>query len=424
MASESPSPILLTSDRQVRRLHRLPQSHQEFDEHYLQELLVEHPELLPVSKLRNDVGNLLCIGREVPVGRSGSVDNLYLSTGGYPVIVETKLWRNPQARREVLSQILEYSKELAEKDFEWFQSVWEEFSRKRYSDQEKLIVKLDEMAEDEIDEAVFVDRVNRALKRGDILALIVGDGIETRLQQLVSHLCEDSAHLRYSLALIELACYRVDDDERYGEDLLVVPRIIHDVEPVERAYVRIEVAPELEQKVVIKSAIKEDQPGKSGYTRINLSEDDFLESLEKSIGIGVREKVEDFYRKLTSELGLEPEFKAAALMLKVPDTLGDKNGASLLAIERQGRVYNPSHMRRQLLRWGIPEHVGHPIVYGYWKALHNIDNRFLEKGMSHMGTSQFLPIKDLLPKLDQIEKEIRNVVARIRGVVGEEENQE
>ena len=422
MYQKVPSPILITRDRHVRKLDRLPQSHQEFDEHYLQELLVEHPELLPVSELRNDVGNLLCIGREVPVGRSGSVDNLFLSTGGYPVIVETKLWRNPQARREVLSQILEYSKELVEKDFEWFQSVWQEFSRKRYSTQEKLIVKLVEMAEDEIDEAVFVDRVNRALKRGDILALIVGDGIETRLQQLVSHLCEDSAHLRYSLALIELACYRVGD-ERYREDLFVVPRIIHDVEPVERAYVRIEVAPELEEKAVIKSAAKEKET-RIGYIRMSLTEDDLLKYLDESVGVAVREKVEDFYHRLCEDLGLESEFKAAALMLKIPDPSGEKPGVSLFAIERQGRVYNTSHMRNQLKRWGIPEEIVNSIVYDYWKALHEIDNRFLEKGISHMTSRLFLPIKDLLPKLDQIEKEIGTVVARIRGVVGEEDNHE
>jgi hypothetical protein len=44
-------------------------------------------------------------------------------------------------------------------------------------------------------------------------------------------------------------------------------------------------------------------------------------------------------------LGLELEFKAAALMLKIPHPSGEKNGVSLLAIERQGRIYNTSHMR-------------------------------------------------------------------------------
>jgi hypothetical protein len=76
------------------------------------------------------------------------IENLYLSTGGYPVIVETKLWRNPQARREVLSQTLDYVKELAGKDFEWFQERWREFSKKRNDRREGLFTKLDAIGEE------------------------------------------------------------------------------------------------------------------------------------------------------------------------------------------------------------------------------------------------------------------------------------
>ena len=79
---------------------------------------------------------------EVAAGNSGYIDNLYISSGGYPIVVETKLWRNPQARREVLSQVLDYTKELTSKDFEWFEQIWQEFSRGRYEKQESLIEKL------------------------------------------------------------------------------------------------------------------------------------------------------------------------------------------------------------------------------------------------------------------------------------------
>ena len=132
-------PIIIKRDRQIQRLTRLERSHTQFDEKYLQELLVDYPDLLPVYKLRDDVGQLMCIGREVTVGDSGSIDNLFISTGGYPIIVETKLWRNPQARREVLSQVLDYTKELVKKDFEWFGQVWREFSNRRHDKENNLI---------------------------------------------------------------------------------------------------------------------------------------------------------------------------------------------------------------------------------------------------------------------------------------------
>src|SRR5437016_1307577 len=124
MGRTTTTPVFVVQGVSVTTLGRLPRVHTNFDERFLQQLLADHPELLPVSALRDDVGSLLCVGREVPVGAIGSIDNLYLSTAGYPVIVETKLWRSPEARREVLSQTLEYVKEIVLKDFEWFAQQW------------------------------------------------------------------------------------------------------------------------------------------------------------------------------------------------------------------------------------------------------------------------------------------------------------
>ena len=44
---------------------------------------------------------------------AGPIDNLLVTPAGLPVLVECKLWRNPQARREVVGQILDYAKELS-----------------------------------------------------------------------------------------------------------------------------------------------------------------------------------------------------------------------------------------------------------------------------------------------------------------------
>ena len=84
-------PFLLGSDGVAHRATRLPRVHQQFDERFIQELLVAHPQLLPVAAFRPDIGELVCIGREVPTRDSGTIDNLYLSTTGYIVVVETKI---------------------------------------------------------------------------------------------------------------------------------------------------------------------------------------------------------------------------------------------------------------------------------------------------------------------------------------------
>src|ERR1700749_185485 len=44
---------------------------------------------------------------------AGPSDNFMVTPSGLPVLVECKLWRNPEARREVVTQILDYAKELS-----------------------------------------------------------------------------------------------------------------------------------------------------------------------------------------------------------------------------------------------------------------------------------------------------------------------
>lgn len=409
-------PMIISGKNQARPLKRLPKAHEKFNETYLQELLVEHPGLLPVDKLRSDAGNLLCIGREVPVGSSGIIDNLYLSTGGYPVIVETKLWRNPQARREVLSQILDYIKEAAGRDFEWLENVWNDFTRKRFGARDKLMDKLNSIADDELDEKDFIDRVNIAMTKGDILAVIVGDGIETRLQQLVSHLCKDTAHLRYSLALVELGCYIIDENTA-DSDMLVIPRIIQDVEPVQRAYVRIDLASDIEQKLQVNSIVCDESSRKSKHVRTILNEEGFLNELENCVGSELRHKIERFYQDISVEYELEPEFKSAAVMLKIPDAMGEKPGVSLLGIERQGRIYNTRHIKGQLKRWGITDDTALKLTSDFWNDLHKVEPRFPVDGISHMSPGTFINIKDIEGELEEIKKVIGKAAARIREVI-------
>lgn len=404
------SPAIVVPGVSVRTLERLPRVHETFDERFLQDLLADHPELLPVHDIRDDVGSLLCIGREVAVS-IGAIDNLYLSTGGYPVIVETKLWRNPQARREVLSQTLEYVKEVVQKDFEWFAQQWTLFSKQHDKTTSDLLTRLNDLSDDEIDEQFIVDRVNRALSRGDVIAIIVGDGIETRLQELVAHLCKDSSHLRYSLALVELACYEFGQHDDDG--ILVVPRIIQDVEPVQRAYVRVDVAEALEHQVTVTPVVVPERD-ETKTSRVSLSEDDFLEAIEQSAGRRSRDQIQHFYNDLTESFKLEPEFKAAALMLKVPHPDGDGLGASVLALEKQGRIYNTKHMKNQLKRWSLSPEIVEQIASDYWAALHSIDSRFKPDGIVHLAPRQFLPFTEIVDRLPEIKDRVGKVVAAIQ----------
>jgi len=415
MSRNWPDPLIVEPARGARRLERLRRAHAEFDEAFLQELLAEHPDVIPVTGFRADAGRLLCIGREVPTG-SGTIDNLYLSTGGYPVLVETKLWRNPQARREVVSQVLDYVKDLVNRDFAWLAARWTEHARSRGLSAGSLIEAMDELADDEVDEPDLIDRVNRALAAGDVIALIVGDGIETRLRELVAHLMRDSAHLRYSLALVELACYELGGAK--PRSLLVVPRIIREVAPVERAYVRIEASDELRGMLDVESIAE--PPDGSQPGRPTLDEEKLRRHLKDALGPKTEEHIRHFYKGLTKRLGLEPDFKSAALMLKIPDPAEEKPGASVLAIHRDARAYNPQSMRRLLERWGLPADRVESITSRYWERLHSIHEGFLLNGMSpKFKASRFVRLSELVDALGAIEEEIAAVVAEVRECANE-----
>src|SRR3990170_8640302 len=81
-------------------------------EQELQTFLREHPDLMPLEEIELHAPALLCIGWEVGLA-SGAEDILYIDQNGLLTVVETKLRKNPEARREVVGQILEYAAQMS-----------------------------------------------------------------------------------------------------------------------------------------------------------------------------------------------------------------------------------------------------------------------------------------------------------------------
>jgi hypothetical protein len=82
---------------------------------WLQQLIFDQPDLLPMGMIEPGFGTLIAAAREIRCGH-GYIDNLYLTPAGDIVLVETKLWANAQARREVVAQALDYVAALTAMD--------------------------------------------------------------------------------------------------------------------------------------------------------------------------------------------------------------------------------------------------------------------------------------------------------------------
>ena len=90
---------LVIRNGQTSPLHRLKFQERDFDENWLQELLYKNSSIMPFAEIEPAFAGCIPIAREVPT-TVGPVDLLYINSKGYISLVETKLWRNPEARGE------------------------------------------------------------------------------------------------------------------------------------------------------------------------------------------------------------------------------------------------------------------------------------------------------------------------------------
>jgi hypothetical protein len=213
------TPLIVRGGEAVR-LHRMPFSEKTFDESWLQELLFNHPGLIPFHDIEPIFSDSIPLVRELPTA-AGPLDLLYINSKGFLTLVETKLWRNPEARRSVVAQLIDYAKEMAVWSYEDLIKALRKAGMKSSSD--PLIDLFREMEGEEFDDRRFIDQVSSNLLQGRSLLLIIGDGIQEGVEHMVSFL-QQTPQLGFNLALVEIGLFR---EQPENDELLVVqPRIL------------------------------------------------------------------------------------------------------------------------------------------------------------------------------------------------------
>lgn len=184
-----------------------------FPEHWLRDTLFSNPALIPLNTIDPGAGDLIPICTEFPLSREGGtvyLDVLGMTRQGRLVLIECKLWRNPQARREVVAQILEYAALMRRYSVSDLLQILH--SSKRMTGSNPLY-DLVAAGFPDTDEALFTDRIDESLRRGDFDLLIVGDGIRSDTGVIAEHLRDSGARF----ALIEMQVWQ----GAKGEKLLV-----------------------------------------------------------------------------------------------------------------------------------------------------------------------------------------------------------
>lgn len=298
------TPVWIAGDGDARVLERVPPK--TYDEAWLQRMIHSHPSVLPISEIEPACWPAFPVCTELPLP-SGFADNLLVNPDGNLIVVECKLWRNPELRRKVVAQIIDYAKDLMVLD---------------YADLEQRVSKakdvsgasLYEIAQSPLEESEFVDALSRNLRMGRLLLVVAGDGITESVESITDYL-QQHAGIHFTLALVQLAVFDVGDGSR-----LVVPSVPMRSVNVVRGIVEVR-----DGRPVI-------TPPPTEQRAETLTEKQFLEELE-AIHPGTVSRLEDLLRN-GEDLGLHIEVKKT-LIVRLP--MGDLS-VNVLVVSRNGQA--------------------------------------------------------------------------------------
>ena len=355
-------PIMVDDDR-VLRPERIHFTDHDMSEGWLQDLLFRHPDLLPVEEFGPEFAPLIPLCTELST-EAGPADVVCVSPDGLITIVETKLWRNPEARREVVAQTIDYASAVQGWDYERFEDA---VRRARSGDSAfslfgHVSASVAGTAEEELlSEKEFVDAVSRSLQSARFLLIIAGDGIREGAERMAAFLAS-SPQMHYTLALCELACYNLPD----GQGRLVVPRTTARTAEVERAVVR--VVRSGGGEIAVDVGVRIEQDPSSGSRRRAIGEEEFYEDLLEATDDDAVEAVQRVV-ELIEDGGVEVERKSASLAARLRDSEpGNRARYSLLVFGRGGQVYS-GWLPGQIANQDLPRQIGHEHYRRLWRVL-------------------------------------------------------
>ena len=177
-----------------------------FDEKWLQDQIFEDISLLSVIDPSFEKIALVPLCREFALHdtvRNVFLDILAVTATGQLVLVECKLWKNPQARREVVAQIFEYASLLKSLSYG---DLVAKLKKSISSGEEDPILHQFRMNGVEFDEARLIDNVSHSLKTANFQLVIAGDGIRADLVNLTKS--TNFSGVIGDLSLLEISLYQ------------------------------------------------------------------------------------------------------------------------------------------------------------------------------------------------------------------------
>ena len=191
-------------------------------EEELQALIAEHPEVLDGTQMRPDAPlRWILIAREQGIAESSdaaarwAVDHLLVDQDAVPTLVEVKRGANPEIRRAIVGQMLEYAAHARTWTAESLRLAFEESTDDPNEELGKLLVP---DGEGEPDADGFWERVATNLAAARLRLLFVADDIPDQLERVVEFLNAQMAGIE--VLAVEIKQFKGDSKQT------LVPRVI------------------------------------------------------------------------------------------------------------------------------------------------------------------------------------------------------
>uniref|UniRef100_I2Q1C5 DUF91 domain-containing protein n=1 Tax=Desulfovibrio sp. U5L TaxID=596152 RepID=I2Q1C5_9BACT len=218
-----------------------PERYEFTRESEVQSLLEKNPQII-LDLLDIQTGDLndILICREFPC-ESGNIDLLLVTSNCEIVIIETKLFKNPESKRVVVAQVIDYLKDISRMSTGKFVTTLKQRSKSNF--------KLLEGSED------FLFNLTNTLSGGVFKVLILGDKINQNLLRMTAAI-QSAPHLGFSITLATL------DQAIHDGRIILCPTIVAQTSEIERAIITLDIniAEGLKDKIITTTYSKMSSP--------------------------------------------------------------------------------------------------------------------------------------------------------------------
>lgn len=326
------TPVLIDKSNKYEKLNRVLLSSETIKEKWLQDLLAKNPSILPTGDVDPTYSPLFLIGREI-MTPNGRIDNLYVTPNGHLVIVETKLWSNPEARRAVVGQIIEYAKAVKTWDYENVNRAYKEYHKTKTNLFDALVAA---GHKDNTGEIEFVDTLTKNIHKSRFLLMIVGDGIRENVEELLES-TSNMIDMHHNIALCELEIYKL------GTSKIVIPHLTAHTKVVTRGVISIE-----DGSIKVENTEEELSTPVNTHNKKLQTDEEFIKNYIKSHPNTDAEQISNFMDAIRN-LGFYINYGEKSIIIHLP------NIAPLINISFKDNWFVPIKIMNALKRRGYSE---------------------------------------------------------------------